>query len=155
MIEVVRPGMLDLVMDLGRPGYRAQGVPEGGAADAEALILANRLVGNPERAAGLEMLLRGPRLRFPRGARLALTGAPMPARLDGAAVPWGQTFDVAPGGELELGTAQKGLRAYLALAGGIAVPPVLGSRSTFLPSAFGGWRGRALAAGALLPVGPA
>lgn len=155
MIEVVRPGMLDLVMDLGRPGYRAQGVPEGGAADAEALILANRLVGNPERAAGLEMLLRGPRLRFPRGARLALTGAPMPARLDGAAAPWGQTFDVAPGGELELGTAQKGLRAYLALAGGIAVPPVLGSRSTFLPSAFGGWRGRALAAGALLPVGPA
>lgn len=155
MIEVVRPGMLDLVMDPGRPGYRSQGVPEGGAADATALLLANRLVGNQERAAGLEILMRGPRLRFPQGARLALAGAPMPARLDGASAPWGQTLDVAPGGELELGTAEKGLRAYLAVAGGIDVPPVMGSRSTFLPSGFGGWRGRALAAGDLLPLGPA
>lgn len=153
MIEVVRSGMLDLVMDPGRPGYRAQGVPEGGAADAAALLLANRLVGNPERAAGLEILLRGPLLRFPQGARLALAGAPMPARLDGAAVSWGLSFKVPPGGELELGTAEKGLRAYLAVAGGIAVPPVMGSRSTFLPSGFGGWRGRALAAGDLLPLG--
>ena len=77
MIEVLRPGVLDLVMDLGRPGFRAQGVPEGGAADVPALILANRLVGNPDQAAGLELLLRGPRLRFPQGGRVALAESPL------------------------------------------------------------------------------
>lgn len=155
MIEVVRPGLLDLVMDLGRPGFRAQGVPEGGAADAQALILANRLVGNADRAAGLEILLRGPLLRFPRGARLALAGAPMAARLGGKEMASMQTIEVEPGGELELGQAETGLRAYLAVAGGIEVPPLMGSRSTFLPGGFGGWQGRALKAGDVLPLGKA
>ena len=155
MIEVVRPGVLDLVMDLGRPGFRAQGVPEGGAADAAALVLANRLVGNADQAAGLELLLRGPALRFPHGARLALAGAPMPARVDGQEVGVGRLIDVEPGGELELGVAETGLRTYLAVAGGIAVPPLMGSCSTFLPGGFGGWQGRALKAGDVLPLGKA
>jgi biotin-dependent carboxylase-like uncharacterized protein len=155
MIEVVRPGLLDLVMDLGRPGFRAQGVPEGGAADAAALVLANRLVGNVDQAAGLELLLRGPALRFPHGARLALAGAPMPARVDGQKVGVGQLIDVEPGGELELGMAETGLRTYLAVAGGIAVPPLMGSCATFLPGGFGGWQGRALKAGDVLPLGKA
>lgn len=155
MIEVVRPGLLDLVIDLGRPGFRAQGVPEGGAADARALVLANRLVGNEDGAAGLEMLLRGPTLRFPLGGRIALAGADMQARCDGDPVPQGHALEIAPGGELELGSASCGLRAYLAVAGGIEVPPLLGSRATFLPGGFGGWQGRALKAGDALPVGAA
>jgi biotin-dependent carboxylase-like uncharacterized protein len=155
MIEVVRPGLLDLVMDLGRPGFRAQGVPEGGAADAPALVLANRLVGNPDRAAGFELLLRGPILRFPRGGRVALAGADMAARLAGNPVPAGRTLDMPPGGELQLGLAENGLRGYLAVAGGIDAPPVMGSRSTFLPAGFGGWQGRALRAGDVLPLGRA
>jgi allophanate hydrolase subunit 2 len=119
MIEVVRAGLLDLVMDLGRPGFRSQGAPEGGAADAPALILANRLVGNPDDAAGLELLLRGPTLRFPEGARLvALTGADVQARLNGVPAARGRTLAVPPGGELEIGQAAGGMRAYLAVAGG-------------------------------------
>jgi len=155
MMEVIRPGLLDMVMDLGRPGFRSQGVPEGGAADAPALILANRLLGNADNAAGLEMVLRGPRLRFAQGGRIALAGADMGARLDGVPVPAGRIMDVPPGGELELGLAEKGLRGYLAVAGGIDVPLLLGSRATFLPGGFGGWQGRALKVGDVLPVGVA
>lgn len=153
MMEVLRAGALDLVMDLGRPGLRAQGVPEGGAADAGALVLANRLVGNSDRVAGLELLLRGPSLRFPQGGIIALTGADMQARCNGSAVPVGQTRVVPAGAVLELGLASSGLRSYLAVAGGVEAPPVLGSCATFLPGAFGGWQGRALRAGDRLPVG--
>ena len=155
MMEVVRPGLLDLVMDLGRPGFRAQGVPEGGAADTRALVLANRLVGNEDGAAGLEMLLRGPALRFPLGGRIALAGADMQARCNGVPVPPGRVLEIAPGGELALGSASRGLRAYLAVAGGIEAPRVMGSRATFLSGGFGGWQGRALKAGDALPVGSA
>lgn len=153
MIEVVRPGLLDLVMDLGRPGYRAQGVPEGGAADFPALVLANRLLGNPDGTAGLELLLKGPLLRFPLGARIVLSGADMDAHLNGNLVARGQILDIPPGGMLEVGIAQRGLRGYVAFAGGIDVPEVLGSRSTFLQGGFGGWQGRALKAGDILPLG--
>lgn len=155
MIEILRPGLLDLVMDLGRRGFRAQGVPEGGAADAPALMLANRLVGNADGTAGLELLLHGPLLRFPLGGRVALAGADMQARVNGVTAPRGRALEVPPGGELDLRQASGGLRAYLAVAGGIAVPPVLGSRSTFLPGGFGGWQGRALQADDVLPLGPA
>lgn len=150
MIEVIKPGLLDLVMDLGRPGFRSQGVPEGGAADALSLILANRLVGNPDAAAGFEFLLRGPCLRFPLGARVALTGARMEMRLNGKSVSWGRTLDIPVGAELESGPASDGVRSYLAVAGGLDVPLVLGSRSVFLPSGFGGFQGRALAEGDIL-----
>jgi biotin-dependent carboxylase-like uncharacterized protein len=152
MLEVLRPGLLDLVMDLGRPGFRAQGVPESGAADARALILANRLVGNADRTAGLEMLLRGPKLRFSKGGCVAVTGADMGPRVNGVPVPVGRTLEIPTEGELELGLAATGLRAYLAVAGGIEVPVVLGSRSTFLPGKFGGWQGRALRKGDMLSL---
>ena len=153
MIEVLGTGMLDLVMDLGRPGFRSQGVPEGGAADSASLVLANRLVGNIDSLAGLEVLFRGPRLKFPEGGRIAITGADMGASLDGVSIPCGQTVTVAPGSTLDVGLAKKGLRAYLSVAGGIDVPGVLGSRSTFLPGGFGGFQGRALGAGDVLPTG--
>lgn len=155
MIEVIKAGLLDMVMDMGRPGLRAQGVPEGGAADVPALTLANRLVGNPDAAAGLEILLRGPVLRFPRGGIIALTGADMPARCNGDPVPYGHTREIPPGGVLEIGTAVRGLRTYLAVAGGIEATRIMDSRATFLPGGFGGWRGRALGAGDRLPVGVA
>jgi len=153
MIVVVKPGLLDIVMDLGRPGFRAQGVPEGGAADAPALIRANRLVGNPDEAAGLEITLRGPELSFPDGASVAFSGALMAANLDGDYLQPDRRHEVRSGGVIMFGKADSGIRAYLAVAGGIDVPRVLGSRSTFLPGGWGGWQGRALIAGDRLPVG--
>jgi antagonist of KipI len=155
MIEVLRAGLLTTVQDLGRTGLRDQGVPVGGAADAVALRIANLLAGNPQGAAGLEMTLAGPRLRFARTELIALGGAGMAADLDGVPVPFWRPVRVRAGETLDLRGARTGCRAYLAVAGGIAVPPVLGSRATYLPSAFGGVDGRALRAGDRLPVGKA
>jgi biotin-dependent carboxylase-like uncharacterized protein len=117
------------------------------------MILANRLVRNPDHLAGLELLLRGPVLRFPEGGEIALTGADMQARCNGVSLPRGRTLSVPRGAQLELGQAVHGLRGYMAVAGGIETEPVLGSRATFLPGAFGGWQGRPLGAGDKLPVG--
>ncbi len=155
MIEVLRAGLCDLVMDLGRPGLGALGVPVGGAADPAALAAANHLVGNNGSAAGLEVALSGPVLGFPAGAVAALTGARFAAtRSSGAAVAWNETLVLAAGETLSLGQAQEGCRCWLALRGGLAVPQVMGSRSTFLPAGFGGHGGRALQAGDALPCAP-
>jgi len=145
-VEVVRAGMFTTVQDLGRVGQRAGGVPLSGAADALALRLANLLVGNPEQAAGLEFTLLGPELRFRQPALVALTGASF------GGVPRGRPFEVAAGAVLKLGPAQAGCRGYLAIAGGIDVAPVLGSRSTYGRAGLGGWKGRALRDGDALPV---
>lgn len=148
MIEVLQAGLCDLVMDRGRPGQGALGVPAGGAADPEALAAANLLVGNDAGAAGLEIVQRGPILRFPRGAVVALTGASFAARRSsGAPVAWNETLLLAAGETLHLDHARHGCRCWLAVRGGVAVAPVLGSRSTFLPGAFGGYAGRALRTG--------
>lgn len=156
MIEVVRAGLCDLVMDPGRPGWGALGVPAGGAADPAALAAANRLVGNDAAAAGLEITLSGPLLRFPAGGVVALTGARFAAaRSSGAAVAWNETLVLAAGETLSLGPAQAGCRCWLALRGGLAVTPAMGSRSTLLPAGFGGHQGRALQAGDALPWTPA
>jgi biotin-dependent carboxylase-like uncharacterized protein len=155
MIVVLKPGFLDLVMDLGRPGYRAQGVPAGGAADAAALVRVNRLVGNADGAAGLEMTLHGPLLTLPLGASVALGGAGMAASLDGKPMQPDRRYEARPGARLEFGIAASGMRAYLAAGGGIDVPPVLGSRATFLPGGWGGAGGRALRAGDRLRLGAA
>lgn len=148
MIEVLRNGMCDLVMDQGRSGWGALGVPLGGAADPAALAAANRLVGNAETAAGLEITLKGPSLRFPLGGVVALTGSRFAAtRSSGAVLAWEETLLLAAGETLSLEQAQAGCRCWLALRGGLIVPPVMGSRSTFLPAGFGGHQGRALRAG--------
>ena len=152
MIEVLRAGACDLVIDLGRPGWGAQGVPAGGAADPEALAAANALVGNALDAAGLEFAIVGPRLRFPRGATVALTGATARATCAGGAVPGSQTLVLGAGETLEIGPLVSGSRCWLAVAGGIDVEPVLGSASTFLPGGFGGCEGRRLRAGDTLAV---
>lgn len=154
MIEVIQAGLCDLVMDLGRPGWGALGVSAGGAADTAALAAANRLVGNEAGAAGLEIVLSGPTLRFPAGGVVACTGARFCAqRAGGAALAWNETLVLAPGEQVSLGRAQTGCRAWLAVRGGLRVPPVLGSRSTFLPAGFGGYEGRPLRAGDVLATG--
>lgn len=154
MIEVLRAGLWDLVMDLGRPGRGGLGVPAGGAADPAALAAANRLVGNDAAAAGLEITLSGPRLQFPLGGVAALTGASFAAsRSSGAPVVWNETLVLAAGEVLTLDRPQAGCRCWLAVRGGLAVPPVMGSRSTFQPSGFGGHCGRPLRDGDILRCG--
>jgi allophanate hydrolase subunit 2 len=122
-------------------------VPLSGAADLAALRLANRLVGNPEAAAAVEVTLLGPELRFDRDAVVALAGAVFPG------VAWGRAVRVAAGETLALGHAVAGCRGVLAIAGGVAVEPVLGSRSTFVPARLGGLCGLPLAAGDVIPIG--
>lgn len=152
-IVVVRPGLLDTVQDLGRPGYRQLGIPEGGAADREALIRANRLVGNEDGEAGIEFSLHGPVLSFPEGSMVSLTGARFEVNCSGRAVNWNETLVLGLGEKLVLGRALDGCRGYMAVAGGIRSEPVLGSLATFLPGAFGGLQGRQLKAGDELLVG--
>ncbi|MBI4840378.1 MAG: 5-oxoprolinase/urea amidolyase family protein [candidate division NC10 bacterium] len=153
MIEVLRPGLLTTVQDRGRIGYQKFGVPASGAVDEIALRVGNILVGNAQRAAGMEITALGPQLRFLADAVVALTGAEVDADLDGKPVPCYQSFLVRAGQVLDVRTCSRGLRAYLAVAGGIDVPVLLGSRSTCLVAGFGGFHGRALAAGDVLRVG--
>ncbi|BCJ38974.1 hypothetical protein Athai_64770 [Actinocatenispora thailandica] len=134
---VLRPGLLSTVQDRGRPGLAYLGIPRSGAADLPALELANRLVGNDPAAAGLEFTVTGAVLRAEESLLVAVTGAPAPVRVAGAEVPHGAAVPVPAGAELAVGTARTGLRSYLAVAGGIAVPPVLGSRATDTLSGLG------------------
>jgi KipI family sensor histidine kinase inhibitor len=129
-LTVLDPGVLTLVEDLGRPGWAHVGVGRAGAADPAALRLANRLVGNPEDAAALEVLLGNLRLRADGPATVALTGAPGAADVDGHPVGRNAPLELAPGQVLHLATAEAGLRVYLAVRGGVDVEPVLGSRSS-------------------------
>ena len=129
-IEVLTPGALTTIQDLGRPGWAHIGVPRSGAADRPALVLANRLVGNDDGAAALETTLAGPRLRFDAAAEIALTGAPVRARVGERGVPMHEAFRVTAGDELKVGNASSGLRTYVAFQGGIEVPLVLGSAAT-------------------------
>lgn len=152
--EVLRPGMLTTVQDLGRPGLAHLGVARGGAADPVSLRIANLLLGNPEHLAALEMTLVGATLRFARDAVVATAGAKLHRRLDGRGVPDWQPVAVRAGEVLELGEVQGGARTYLAVRGGIAVPAVLGSASTHLAGGFGGLEGRALRRGDRLHFGP-
>ncbi len=158
-IEIVEPGLLTTVQDLGRPGQGRFGVSPGGAVDRGALLLGNHLVGNDPGAAALELTLIGPRLRvsgFEQPRAAALTGTDLGARLNGAPLQPGRPFTLRDGDELAFDPAQAdraGVRAYLCLAGGLDVPVVLGSRATDLLAGFGGWHGRALKAGDRLPLG--
>jgi biotin-dependent carboxylase-like uncharacterized protein len=155
MIEVVEPGALTSVQTAGgRAGWRHVGVPVGGAVDAWSARLANRLVGNADDAAVLELTLRGPELRFHAETAVALTGADLGATLDGLPLPAFVGRPVRRGSLLRMG-AGDGARGYLAVAGGIQVPSVLGSMSTDLRTGFGGHEGRALRAGDRLAVGTA
>ncbi|MGW3391619.1 5-oxoprolinase subunit C family protein [Streptomyces cinereoruber] len=149
-VAVVRPGALTTVQDLGRPGYAHLGVVRSGALDPAAVRLVNRLVGNAEGAAVLETTVDGCAVRARCAVTVAVGGAPCPVRVDGRPAPWGTAVRVAAGSVVEVGTAVRGLRAYVAFGGGIEVEPVLGSRSTDLLSGLGP---APLTRGAVLPLG--
>jgi len=153
MIDVIRAGVLTSVQDLGRRGYRHLGVSSGGALDALSLEIGNRIVGNRPDAAGIEVTFGPTVLRFKHATRIAITGTDFGATLDDKPVYSWWSLPVRAGQELTLRVAKRGMRAYVSIAGGIDVLPMLGSRSTDLAACFGGLGGRALRDGDRLPVG--
>lgn len=153
VLVVEAPGLLTTVQDLGREGFGPLGVSPSGAADPVALRLGNRLVGNAEGAAALEMTLLGGSFVFPDGAVCALTGSEFAAELDGSPVRVWTSFEARPGQRLRVGPTSSGARSYLCLGGGIAVDPFLGSASTHVLSGLGGYQGRALRKGDVLHTG--
>jgi antagonist of KipI len=146
-IRVLRPGLLSTLQDHGRHGLQHVGLCPGGAMDPVALALANAMVGNERGEAALEVTVIGPQLAFEEDTLVALCGG----EFDGN-FPNNRPLLVKAGSRLNVGRAVRGARAYLAVAGGFAVEPVLGSRSTFLPGGFGGFEGRALRHGDLLAL---
>ncbi|MEM9811760.1 MAG: biotin-dependent carboxyltransferase family protein, partial [Pseudomonadota bacterium] len=154
-VNVIKPGLLTTIQDLGRPGYFHLGIPIGGAMDRLSLRAANLLVGNEESAAGLEAVFMGPELEFTEDATIAVTGAEMPILIDGVEQPDWTALRVKAGQRLGFGFLKAGARAYIAISGGIDTPPMLGSRSTYAIGALGGVEGRAIAAGDSLPIGAA
>jgi antagonist of KipI len=155
LIEVQKPGLLTTVQDLGREGFGPMGVSPSGAADAIALRIGNRLVGNAQGAAGLEMTLLGGAFGFSEGAVIALTGSDFGAMLDGAPVELWSSLEVRRGQTLRMGPTRSGARGYLCVRGGIAVEPFLRSASTHILSGLGGYEGRALQNGDVLHCGAA
>jgi antagonist of KipI len=152
-IRILSPGMQTTVQDLGREGFGAMGVSASGAADAIALRVGNRLVGNPENAAALEMTLLGGAFEFPQGAVVALTGSNFGATLGESPIEMWSSLQVTPGETLRLGGTRTGARCYLCVQGGIAVTQFLDSSSTHLLSGLGGFEGRALRKGDVLFLG--
>ena len=144
VIEIIDGGILTTVQDLGRYGYQRYGVPVSGGLDRFALRAANIMVGNRETEAGLETTLAGLRLRFIEDTVIAITGADITPQMDGQAAPAWRPFAVPGGAVLSFDGVIEGMRAYVAVAGGIDVPQVLGSRSTYTRSSLGGLEGRAL-----------
>src|SRR6185437_6672317 len=154
-IKVVKPGLSTTVQDLGRPVYYHIGIPLSGGMDRFALRVANMLVGNAEDAAVLEAAFLGPELEFTADATVAVTGAELPPKLDGVECATWTSLAVKKGQRLSFGFLKAGARAYIAISGGIDVPVVLGSRSTYTLGALGGYKGRKLEAGDELSVGEA
>jgi biotin-dependent carboxylase uncharacterized domain len=146
-IVVRRPGLVCTVQDSGRIGFQSSGVAPSGALDLRSLAIANILVGNPAREAGLEMSLLGPELAIATGNVFAVAGADMDARLNGRPLPRCAAFAAQRGDILSFGATRSGCRAYLAAAGGFDLPLVMGSKSTNLKCGIGGFEGRALKAG--------
>ncbi|PVZ85890.1 hypothetical protein C9426_17405 [Serratia sp. S1B] len=153
MLKISRAGIYTTVQDLGRNGFRRLGISQGGALDIPALKIANLLVGNTPETAGLEITLGQFSAELGRDGWIALTGAGCDAHLDGKSLWTGWCYPVKKGQRLTLKTPKYGMRSYLAFSGGIDVPGMLGSRSTDLTAGFGGWQGRQLKDGDILPLG--
>lgn len=151
-IRIVNPGLSTTVQDLGRPGYYNIGIPLSGGMDRFALRVANMLVGNDENAAVLEAVFLGPEIEFTSDAIVAVTGAELPPKVDGKVQSTWTSFPMKKGQVLSFDYLKKGARAYIAVAGGIDVPVVLGSRSTYTLGALGGLEGRKLQKGDELGV---
>ena len=151
-IKVISPGLSTTVQDLGRHGYYHLGIPMGGGMDMFALRCANLLAGNDEGAAVLEAVYMGPELEFTADGHVAVTGADMPFRIDGVLQESWSCCAVRAGQLLSFNYLKGGARVYIAVSGGIDVPVVLGSRSTYALGSMGGFEGRALKADDVIPV---
>jgi antagonist of KipI len=151
-LHVVRPGLLTTIQDLGRYGHQASGVPVAGPMDTFSHRLANQLVSNDAGAATLEITLIGPELIVDANTTMAITGAQFEVTCDERPVPMGESFAVSAGQRVKFGRIVQGARAYLAVAGGVQTPSVLGSRATHLVSRMGGLEGRVLATGDRVPI---
>lgn len=143
-IKVIKPGFLTTIQDLGRFGYQKFGMPVAGAMDEYALRIANLLVGNTEEEACLEITLVGPTLEFLDECVIALTGGDLRAQINGEDLPLWQACYIQKGDKLHFGGVKSGCRAYLAVAGGLEIPAIMGSKSTYLRGQIGGVEGRAL-----------
>jgi antagonist of KipI len=152
-VLIIKPGLLTSIQDLGRWGFQSRGVPVAGPMDSYSHRLANALAGNVAGAATLEVTLIGPELLFDDERVIGVAGAEFELTVNGQAVAANTKFAVSAGSRLQFGRRLRGTRAYVAVGGGIAVTPVLGSRATHLASRMGGLDGRALEAGDRLPLG--
>ncbi len=152
-LTILQSGTQTLIMDAGRPGYRHQGIPSGGAADKLSFAIANHLVGNSWDTPALECALGGLHIRFDKNCIIALSGAQMWSQNQGLNLPLNKAVPVAAGDILTMSFARAGCRAYLAIAGGIEATPFMGSVSTYLPAKLGGLNGEALKTGDVLPLG--
>jgi biotin-dependent carboxylase-like uncharacterized protein len=157
MFEVIDPGIMTTVQDLGRPGYSSVGIPLSGAADTFSLKVGNLLVGNQPGEAGLEILLYGLRLKALKKMVISITGADLGAQINGEEVQMWTAIEIENGDVILFPSVKtsslKGCRAYLTVGGGIDVPPILGSKSTCLPGNFGGFKGRPLKKGDRIEIG--
>lgn len=146
-ITVLNPGLLTTVQDLGRVGYQQFGVSVSGVMDPRAAAIGNILVGNPQGEAVLECTLMGPQLKFETDEVIAITGGDLSPTVDGQPVPAYAALTVKAGQTLRFGAPRAGCRAYIAFAGGLDIPLVMGSRSTYMKAAIGGFEGRKLQKG--------
>lgn len=152
--EILDPGLLTTVQDRGRYGYQRYGVPVSGAMDEFALRMANIMAGNDQSAAALEVTVQGPKIAFHSSTWIAVSGAQISPEVDGKPIPTWESVEIEEGSVLSFGELRDGMRAYIAVRGGIDVPLVMGSRSTYLKGRFGGLEGRALQAGDWLSTLP-
>jgi len=152
-ITVIRPGWFTTIQDTGRYGSQQYGVSVSGAMDRRSLVIGNRLVGNCDDTAALELTLKGPELLFAKDTIVAITGADLSPSVNGTALPLWTSLLVKGGSVLSFGLRRGGARGYLSVAGGIEVPKILGSRSTHVSSKTGGIKGRALIAGDVVNLG--
>lgn len=151
--SVIKPGLLSTVQDLGRHDYRIYGVSASGAMDPFSLRIGNMLVGNDEGMAAIEATLIGPRIRFEIKTVIALTGGNLSPKINNTPVQMWSSIPVNKGDELSFGKCEFGCRTYIAFSGGINVPEVMGSRSTFTRGEYGGFKGRALKVNDVVPLG--
>lgn len=152
-ISVIKPGLLTTVQDLGRLGFQQYGMPVSGAMDTKSLKLANLLVGNNKGEAVLEATLTGPVIEFEADSYIAVCGANMQPKINNTPVEMYRTTPVKAGDKLSFSNLINGFRTYIAFAGGIEVPIVMNSKSTYLPAKIGGFKGRQIMANDVLEIG--
>ncbi|WP_209125056.1 biotin-dependent carboxyltransferase family protein [Alkalihalobacillus sp. BA299] len=152
-MKVIKPGLLTTIQDLGRPEHRVFGVSASGAMDSFSFRIANILAGNEENAAALEATLVGPHLVFQQDGVMAITGGNLSPSLNNKPISMWKAISIKKGDELTFGRCLDGCRSYIAFSGGIDVPEVMGSRSTYIRGNYGGLEGRALKSGDSLMVG--